>query len=81
MSYNFSKLYDTHEQAVAEATADMTASSVPDTIQQYVIAGISSLANTEQGKKVFVSAFGHLHTGEAGNYTTTNASVEVAPKE
>lgn len=51
---------------------------VPASIKEYVCAGIAALV-TRYGEdvNVVVSAHGHLHTGEEGNYEVSSATIEV----
>ena len=62
-------------EAVVKIADDTT---LPPPIREYITDGIEALAK-QYGKDVVVavSGQGHLHTGEAGNYDVTSASINV----
>lgn len=67
----------------AEADAELALpnyADVPDDLKAYIRAGINALTDESVAdKNIAVSAYGHLHTGELGNSTTTSATINVEP--
>lgn len=74
MSFSFSK------QAVATDARSAVAGDqlMPQNIKDFVESGISALQkHYGDDVEVLISAYGHVHNGEEGNYDQTNATIKV----
>jgi hypothetical protein len=54
-------------------------SSLPEGVKQFILAGVSALTAKAGVAEVSVSAHGHLHDGQDGNYNVTSATITVEP--